>query len=164
MLEKLQQHLLPLHLTLFCCKLLWASASWLLSLSVKGSSRIDYGKGRPELYQSIGIVFSRSLAGLRTCKVVAHRTHPWLIVSSREETFRCIGFNLERMSSGQGDLALHAPVLDNSTPEGPTNRAKLLRAWVELSAWQAGFTKRHRSSPFDLSDLVLGDNFSPPLY
>ena len=47
------------------------------------------------------------------------------------------------MNNGQGDLALHAPVLDISSPEGPTNRAKLLRAWIEISAWHADFTKRH---------------------
>ena len=47
------------------------------------------------------------------------------------------------MHNGQGDLALHAPVLDTSSPEGLANRAKLLRAWVEISAWQADFTKRH---------------------
>lgn len=60
-----------------------------------------------------------------------------------EDAFRCIGFNLERMNNEQGDLALHAPVLDSSTPEGPRNRAKLLRAWIELSALLASFTKRY---------------------
>ena len=47
------------------------------------------------------------------------------------------------MNNGQGELALHAPVLDSSNPEGPANRAKLLRAWIEISAWNADFTKRH---------------------
>jgi len=61
----------------------------------------------------------------------------------REEVFRCIGFHLDRMNNGQGELALHAPVLDNNNLEGPVNRAKLLRAWIEISAWLADFTKRH---------------------
>ena len=63
------------------------------------------------------------------------------------------------MNNGQGDKALHAPVLDSSTLEGPTNRAKLLRAWIELSAWLAGFTKRYGWSLFGLSDVGLGYHF-----
>lgn len=47
------------------------------------------------------------------------------------------------MNSGQGEPALHAPVLDRNSLEGPTNRAKLLRVWIEISAWLADFTKRH---------------------
>lgn len=68
------------------------------------------------------------------------------------------------MNSGQGELALHAPVLDNSTAEGPANRAKLLRAWVELSAWLANFTKRHGSfSAFSTSSPLAEGYFTPPL-
>ena len=57
--------------------------------------------------------------------------------------FRYIGFNLERMNNGQGEPALHAPVLDSNSPDGPTNRAKLLRAWIEISAWMADYMKRY---------------------
>lgn len=111
--------------------------------ATEGSSKIDCGKGRPGLYRSIGLASNRSLAGLSTCELTGHSASPSLIILLREEAFRCIGFNLERMSNGQGELALHAPVLDSNTPEGPANRAKLLRAWIELSAWYADFTKRY---------------------
>ena len=47
------------------------------------------------------------------------------------------------MKSGQRELALHGPVLDNSSLEGPTNRAKLLCARIEISAWLADFMKQH---------------------
>jgi len=47
------------------------------------------------------------------------------------------------MNNGQGELALHAPVLDNDSLEGPANRAKLLRAWIEISAWLADFAKQY---------------------
>ena len=59
------------------------------------------------------------------------------------------------MNSGPGDLALHAPVLDNSTQEGPSNRAKLLRAWIELSAWLACFTKRNGLSLLTSFSVVV---------
>lgn len=111
--------------------------------SIKGSLRTGCGKERPGLYQYIGIVSSRSLAGLKICKAVNHCRSLLLIAASSEDAFRCIGFNLERMNNEQGDLALHAPVLDSNTPEGPRNRAKLLRAWIELSALLASFTRRY---------------------
>lgn len=57
------------------------------------------------------------------------------------------------MNNGQGELALHAPVLENSSLEGPANRGKLLRAWIEISAWLADFTKR--SGLFLASDVTL---------
>lgn len=39
-----------------------------------------------------------------------------------------------------------------TTPEGKQNRAKLLRAWVETSAWLADYRKRFRESN---SQLIL---------
>ena len=45
--------------------------------SAKASSRIDYGKGRPELYLSIGIASNRSLAGPRICKAAANLSFPF---------------------------------------------------------------------------------------
>lgn len=59
------------------------------------------------------------------------------------------------MNNAQGDLALHAPVLDNNSLEGPANRAKLLRAWIEISAWLADFTKRYGLS-LRLPEINLG--------
>lgn len=58
------------------------------------------------------------------------------------------------MNNGQGELALHAPVLESSSSEGPANRGKLLRAWIEISAWLADFTKRY--GLFLVPDINLG--------
>jgi hypothetical protein len=68
------------------------------------------------------------------------------------------------MNNGQGELALHAPVLDSDSLEGPTNRAKLLRAWVEINAWL--LTSRNDTVRFDAPpDTSLGYSsyFFPPL-
>ena len=40
------------------------------------------------------------------------------------------------------DIALDPPNIDPSTPEGRLARSKLLRAWVELEAWVADYSKR----------------------
>ena len=109
----------------------------------KGSSKIDYGKGRPDPFRSTGLASSQRLAGLRTCKSLAPCVSSSLILLSREEAFQYIGFNLERVNNGQGEPALRPPALDNDRLEGLTNRGKLLRAWIEISAWFADFTKRY---------------------
>lgn len=47
--------------------------------AAKGSSKIGYGKEKQGLYRFTGIVSSRSLAGLRICKVAALQTSPSLM-------------------------------------------------------------------------------------
>jgi hypothetical protein len=37
---------------------------------------------------------------------------------------------------------LSSPSITSATVEGKQNRAKLLRAWVEISAWLTDYTKR----------------------
>ena len=54
-----------------------------------------------------------------------------------------LGFPLENLSQGAhkdgrqkaDELALHPPPIDPDTSEGAASRKRLLRAWVELSAW-----------------------------
>ncbi|CDO68482.1 hypothetical protein BN946_scf184499.g7 [Trametes cinnabarina] len=57
--------------------------------------------------------------------------------------FETIGFPLEDLQQGESstELALSPPPIDPSTPEGKASRAKLLRAWVEISAWLAIYQK-----------------------
>ncbi|RPD69337.1 cysteine proteinase [Lentinus tigrinus ALCF2SS1-7] len=60
------------------------------------------------------------------------------------QVFDSLGFPLENLSQGAqkaGELALHPPPIDSDTPEGAASRKKLLRAWVELSAWLVIFEK-----------------------
>ncbi|KAH9917622.1 uncharacterized protein B0H18DRAFT_691434 [Fomitopsis serialis] len=45
------------------------------------------------------------------------------------------------MSSAVENLSLQPPNIDPATPEGKHIRAKLLRAWVEISAWLAIYRK-----------------------
>jgi ubiquitin carboxyl-terminal hydrolase 25/28 len=52
--------------------------------------------------------------------------------------FETLGFMEETIDN---DLTLRPPVTDPSTSQGRQNRAKLLRAWVEISAWIVDFQR-----------------------
>lgn len=67
-----------------------------------------------------------------------------LLTDIRAQVFAVLGFPLEGLSQGAqkaGELALQPPPIDPDTPEGAISRKKLLRAWVELSAWLVIFEK-----------------------
>ena len=49
-------------------------------------------------------------------------------------------------------VALHPPSVDPSTPQGLRNRAKLLRAWVELSAWAGDYRIAFGMAALSLSE------------
>ena len=63
--------------------------------------------------------------------------------------FAALGFPLDNLPQsdkklkvkGAEELALQPPPIDPSTAEGRASRTKLLRAWVELSAWLAIYEK-----------------------
>ncbi|KAI0640335.1 cysteine proteinase [Trametes polyzona] len=59
------------------------------------------------------------------------------------QVFESIGFPLEELPAGDkpAEPALQPPPIDPATPEGKASRSKLLRAWVEVSAWLAIFQK-----------------------
>ncbi|TFK84094.1 cysteine proteinase [Polyporus arcularius HHB13444] len=60
------------------------------------------------------------------------------------QVFAVLGFPLEGLTQGTqkaGEFALSPPPIDADTPEGAASRKKLLRAWVELSAWLVIFEK-----------------------
>ncbi|KAF8257126.1 hypothetical protein EI94DRAFT_1774612 [Lactarius quietus] len=55
--------------------------------------------------------------------------------------FTCLGFEITQIPDPP-DLTLSPPHIDDSTPAGRLARSKLLRAWVELEAWVADYSKR----------------------
>ncbi|KAK7464469.1 ubiquitin-specific protease ubp2 [Stygiomarasmius scandens] len=65
-----------------------------------------------------------------------------------QRVFEAIGFKLEAYD--RGDSVLKPPFADLSTPTGKQNRGKLLRAWVETSAWLVDYTRvnGHALKPF----------------
>ncbi|KAF8262779.1 hypothetical protein EI94DRAFT_1808258 [Lactarius quietus] len=54
--------------------------------------------------------------------------------------FTCLGFEITQIPDPP-DLTLSPPHIDDSTPAGRLARSKLLRAWVELEAWVADYSK-----------------------
>lgn len=48
--------------------------------------------------------------------------------------FESLDFTVQPLQ-GDSEQAVHPPSVDPATPEGKRSRAKLLRAWVEISAW-----------------------------
>ncbi|EGO31225.1 hypothetical protein SERLADRAFT_353805 [Serpula lacrymans var. lacrymans S7.9] len=61
------------------------------------------------------------------------------------EIFEYLGFHLSSISpnsTGSEEMAMVPPSTDSRTPEGRLNRSKLLRAWVELSAWLTDYHRR----------------------
>lgn len=68
---------------------------------------------------------------------------------SRELVFAELGFPLADFTQAPGkppEPALQPPPIDSDTPEGQASRKKLLRAWVELSAWLAIYGKNSQST------------------
>lgn len=54
--------------------------------------------------------------------------------------FETLGFTETLLD---GELALRPPETDIVTSQGKHNRRKLLRAWVEISAWVADYRRIH---------------------
>ncbi|KAI0299946.1 hypothetical protein BC826DRAFT_906094 [Russula brevipes] len=55
--------------------------------------------------------------------------------------FESLGFETKNMVGSASDV-LSPPDMDPVSPAGKLSRSKLLRAWVELSAWAADYSKR----------------------
>jgi len=65
--------------------------------------------------------------------------------------FEVLGFMEEQVDN---EPVLRPPSMDIATSVGRTNRRKLLRAYVELSAWMADFKRIHGTNfefPFALT-------------
>ena len=64
--------------------------------------------------------------------------HLELINISSRKVFEALDFKLDTTpiaSTSPGETSLSPPSIDPNTPEGKNTRAKLLRAWVEISTW-----------------------------
>jgi hypothetical protein len=58
----------------------------------------------------------------------------------RAKVFESLDFTVQSLSEDT-EQALHPPSIDPATPDGKRSRAKLLRAWVEISAWLSLYNK-----------------------
>jgi hypothetical protein len=109
--------------------------------------KINCGKVRAVCFPSGARVFRRKWAGMPTCASFLLQ-HLLLIVNSwtcSQRIFEALGFRLDEvLASSKGDTspALLPPNTLSATPEGIQNRAKLLRAWVEISAWLVDYLRR----------------------
>jgi ubiquitin carboxyl-terminal hydrolase 25/28 len=56
--------------------------------------------------------------------------------------FESLGFEITNIVGSVADTSLNPPDIDPNSPAGRVTRSKLLRGWVELSAWAADFSKR----------------------
>jgi ubiquitin carboxyl-terminal hydrolase 25/28 len=65
--------------------------------------------------------------------------------SRSQHVFETLGFKLDEVpptDTGDTGPALFPPHTSSATLEGRQNRDKLLRAWVEISAWLFDYLKR----------------------
>ncbi|TBU41273.1 cysteine proteinase [Dichomitus squalens] len=75
-----------------------------------------------------------------------------------EQVFQVLGFPTDKLAQGDSntqELTLQPPPIDPSTAEGKASRTKLLRAWVELSAWLAIYEKANKEAMKDYNPIVL---------
>ncbi|PIL31016.1 hypothetical protein GSI_05709 [Ganoderma sinense ZZ0214-1] len=75
-----------------------------------------------------------------------------------ERVFAALGFPLDKLNQPDGkpdELALQPPPVDPSTAEGKASRTKLLRAWVEVSAWLAIYEKANKDGLKDYNTMVI---------
>lgn len=56
----------------------------------------------------------------------------------RKHIFESLGFVEEGPAQ---DLTLRPPPIETTTPQGKKGRRRLLRVWVELSAWVSDFKR-----------------------
>ena len=79
------------------------------------------------------------------------------LTSRSERVFAALGFPLDKLKQGDGkeEDALQPPPIDPATAEGKASRTKLLRAWVELSAWLAIYEKANSESTRPRRALLL---------
>ena len=65
------------------------------------------------------------------------------ILGSSSRIFESLGFETTNIVGSLSDAMLSPPDIDPHSPASRIARNKLLRGWVELSAWTADFSKRH---------------------
>jgi hypothetical protein len=77
------------------------------------------------------------------------------VLGSSSRIFESLGFETTNMVESVSDVSLSPPDIDPHSPASRIARNKLLRGWVELSAWTADFSKRHgRLAVYAVSTFV----------
>jgi hypothetical protein len=68
--------------------------------------------------------------------------------------FQTIGFKLQTSDTPDDVLRLIPPVMSISTEEGRRNRARILRVWIEISAWVSLYTSSKGKSAINLDSSL----------
>lgn len=82
------------------------------------------------------------------------------IYTISSSVFECLGFTPltgTHKDNKDDGISLHPPDTEPSSPEGKRNRARLLRAWVEIGSWLTIFYKA-RDSKFLLLSMPYSDS------
>lgn len=77
------------------------------------------------------------------------------IIFGSKNLFESLGFAEERRDN---ESTLRAPGTDLHTPQGSLNRARLLRAWVELQAFLTDYIKINSKAISSALEAVLTSN------
>jgi hypothetical protein len=64
------------------------------------------------------------------------------VLDSSSRIFECLGFEIANIVGSVPDASLSPPDIDPNSHASRIARSKLLRGWVELSAWTADFSRR----------------------
>lgn len=84
---------------------------------------------------------NRKLDGIQLCASVVHPQSP-ILTSYRRQVFEAIDFPAVTAGNNSAeDFVLQPPETDPTKPMGKQIRAKLLRAWIEISAWLTIYQK-----------------------
>ena len=65
------------------------------------------------------------------------------VLGSSSRIFESLGFETTSIVGSVPDVSLSPPDIDPNSPASRIARSKLLRGWLELSAWTADFSKRY---------------------
>lgn len=106
-------------------------------ITIVGSSRINFGKEKAACCVQPAQIFNRKWGGMPTCEALFPLVNPADNITSKR-IFDILGFVEEIY---ENEIALRPPSTDVDTPEGRMHRRKLLRAWVEISAWVVDFRR-----------------------
>jgi ubiquitin carboxyl-terminal hydrolase 25 len=110
--------------------------------------------------------FQKKMGWNTNVSVILTRTFAshFQLLTYSQRIFEALGFTLDEVAaSPKGDAgpALFPPNTSSATPESSQNRAKLLRAWVEISAWLADYRRRQCEDSLVLDNLLDADMLQP---
>lgn len=79
------------------------------------------------------------------------------VLDSSARIFECLGFESVQIIGSVLDVVLRPPDINPTSPSGKVARSKLLRAWVELSAWVVEYSKRFGRPPICMACAVYSN-------